>query len=49
VETAEFVTRAAKDALARNYVSLATNTRAPSLDLQALFAGTERRTGMNDG
>jgi len=33
---------AAKDALARNYVSLATNARAPSLDLQALFAGTER-------
>ena len=35
---------AAKDALARNYVSLATNTHAPSLDLQALFAGTEGRT-----
>jgi RsbT co-antagonist protein rsbRD N-terminal domain len=34
---------AAKDALARNYVSLATNTHAPSLDLQALFAGTEGR------
>ena len=32
---------AAKDALARRYVSLATNARAPSLDLQALFAGTE--------
>lgn len=32
---------AAKDALAREYVSLATNTHAPSLDLQALFAGTE--------
>ena len=37
---------AAKDALARNYVSLATNTHAPSLDLQALFAGTEGRTRM---
>lgn len=34
---------AAKDALARKYVSLATNTHAPSLDLQALFAGTEAR------
>ena len=34
---------AAKDALARTYVSLATNTHAPSLDLQALFAGTEGR------
>ncbi len=33
---------AAKDALARTYVSLATNTHAPSLDLRALFAGTER-------
>jgi hypothetical protein len=32
---------AAKDALARRYVSLATNAHAPSLDLQALFAGTE--------
>jgi hypothetical protein len=32
---------AAKDALAREYVSLATNRRAPSLDLQALFAGRE--------
>ena len=31
---------AGKDALAREYVSLATNTRAPSLDLRALFAGT---------
>jgi RsbRD-like negative regulator of sigma factor len=30
---------AAKDALARRYVSLATDARAPSLDLQALFAG----------
>jgi hypothetical protein len=35
---------AAKDALARRYVSLATNTHAPSLDLQALFAGTDRQT-----
>jgi hypothetical protein len=34
---------AAKDALARAYVSLATNAHAPSLDLQILFAGTERR------
>lgn len=34
---------AAKDALARNYVSLATNAHAPSLDLQALFAGTQGR------
>lgn len=32
---------AAKDALARKYVSLATNAHAPSLDLQALFAGTD--------
>lgn len=32
---------AAKDALARRYVSLATETHTPSLDLQALFAGTE--------
>lgn len=32
---------ATKDALARRYVSLATDTHAPSLDLQALFAGTE--------
>ena len=32
---------AAKDALARKYVSLATNTHAPSLDLHALFVGTE--------
>ena len=29
-----------KDALARTYVSLATKTRAPSLDMRALFAGT---------
>ncbi len=35
---------AAKDALARKYVSLATSTHAPSLDLQALFAGTEGPT-----
>jgi hypothetical protein len=32
---------AAKDALGRRYVSLATQTRAPSLDLRALFAGTD--------
>ena len=32
---------AGKDALARTYVSLAANTRAPSLDLTALFAGTD--------
>jgi RsbT co-antagonist protein rsbRD N-terminal domain len=30
-----------KDALARRYVSLAAQTHAPSLDLRALFAGTE--------
>ena len=30
-----------KDALARKYVSLATRTRAPSLDLRALFRGSE--------
>ena len=32
---------AGKDALARRYVSLAANTHAPSLDLRALFAGTD--------
>jgi hypothetical protein len=32
---------AAKDALAREYVSLATSRHVPSLDLQALFAGQE--------
>jgi len=32
---------AAKDALGRKYVSLATKARAPSLDLRALFAGTD--------
>ena len=32
---------AAKDALGRQYVSLATRTHAPSLDLRALFAGTD--------
>jgi hypothetical protein len=32
---------AAKDALGRRYVSLATQAHAPSLDLRALFAGTE--------
>jgi hypothetical protein len=31
---------AGKDGLARRYVSLAAGTRAPSLDLRALFAGT---------
>lgn len=30
-----------KDALARKYVSLASQTKAPSLDLQALFKGTD--------
>ena len=30
-----------KDALARKYVSLAAHSHAPSLDLRALFAGTE--------
>ena len=33
---------AAKDALARKYVSLATSTHAPALDLRALFAGCGR-------
>lgn len=32
---------AGKDALARRYVSLAADTHAPSLDLRALFAGTD--------
>lgn len=32
---------AAKDALGRRYVSLATKAHAPSLDLRALFAGTD--------
>jgi hypothetical protein len=32
---------AAKDALGRQYVSLATHARAPSLDLKALFVGTD--------
>ena len=31
-----------KDALARRYVSLATQRHVPSLDLSALFDGTER-------
>jgi hypothetical protein len=31
-----------KDALARRYVSLATERRVPTLDLSALFEGTER-------
>ena len=33
---------AAKDELAREYVSLATQTHVPSFDVRALFAGTER-------
>ena len=32
---------AAKDALARRYVSLAAHTHAPSLDLRALFTGID--------
>lgn len=32
---------AAKDALAREYVALATRAQAPSLDLQHLFMGTD--------
>jgi len=32
---------AAKDALGRAYVSLATDAHAPSMDLKALFAGSE--------
>jgi hypothetical protein len=32
---------AGKDALARTYVSLAAGTHAPSLNLRALFAGTD--------
>ncbi len=32
---------AAKDALGREYVSCASRTRAPSLDLRSLFAGTD--------
>ncbi len=32
---------AGKDALARSYVSLASKTRAPSLNLQSMFSGTE--------
>lgn len=32
---------AGKDALAREYVSLASKTKAPSLNLQSLFAGIE--------
>lgn len=35
------VVGAAKDALARRYVSLATEAHAPALDLRALFAGAE--------
>ena len=33
---------AGKDALAREYVSLASKTKAPSLNLESLFTGTER-------
>jgi hypothetical protein len=33
---------AAKDTLGRTWVELATKQRAPTLDLRALFAGTER-------
>ena len=33
---------AAKDALARRYVELATQTQAPALDVAALFTGTDR-------
>jgi hypothetical protein len=33
---------AAKDALARRYVELATQTHVPALDVAALFTGTER-------
>jgi hypothetical protein len=36
---------AAKDALGREWVSLATGAHAASLDLDALFAGTERSVG----
>jgi hypothetical protein len=32
---------AGKDALAREYVSLATKTKAPALNMKSLFAGTE--------
>ena len=32
---------AGKDALARTYVSLASKTKTPSLNLQSLFAGTQ--------
>jgi hypothetical protein len=35
---------AGKDALARTYVSLATDAHAPSLDLRTLFAGTDGST-----
>ena len=33
---------AAKDALARRYVELATQTHVPAIDVAALFTGTER-------
>ena len=32
---------AGKDTLARTYVSLASKTKAPSLNLQSLFSGTQ--------
>ena len=35
-----------KDALARRYVSLASERHVPTLDLSALFAGTERCRGL---
>jgi hypothetical protein len=34
------ILEAAKDALARRYISLAAHAHAPSLDLRALFSGT---------
>ena len=37
---------AGKDALARKYVSLATHTHAPSLDLRALFEGMDGTSAM---
>jgi hypothetical protein len=36
---------AGKDSLARAYVSLATRSKAPAVDLKALFAGTEVASG----
>ncbi len=37
---------AGKDALAGKYVPLATDTHAPSLDLRALFEGTDGTSAM---